>query len=137
MPDHAAFRDLLRSLAHDRARVLVGGTFARKLYGEAAEVTDYVLWYDCDGDNAERVLRALTRIGAPVDGVSANDLCSPDYAFRYGDGDGEIRLVGGMDGVAFEDAWETRLETHIENGTTLRVIGRETLRALELAARVR
>lgn len=136
MPDHTALSDMLRALEHDGARTLVAGTLARKLHGDAVEASDAVIWYDCDGDHAERVLRALARVGAPLEGISANDLCSLNYAFRYGEGEREIRLVGGMDGVAFEDAWETRVES-ASNGVPLRIVGRDTLRAIELAARAR
>ena len=136
MPGHAAFVELIRALAHENARTLVVGTLARKLHGESIEASDLVLWYDCDGENAQRVYRALARVGAPLDGVSANDLCMADYAFVYGDAGNEIELVGGIDGMTFEDAWYGRLETHA--GTViLRVIGAQALRAVKLAERVR
>ena len=57
-----------------------------------------------------------------------------DYEFRYGAGDGEICLLGGLDGVTFADAWPERLETRW-NDVPLCVIGRNALRAAELAER--
>jgi hypothetical protein len=92
-----------------------------------------MLWYDADEDNAARVYRALERVGAPLDGVEVPDLAEVDYEFRYGDANEEIVLVGGLDGVTFEDAWETRVQTRWRD-VPIAVIGRAALRAAEKAA---
>ena len=134
MGDHAAFAELLQALARERARALVIGGLAKKLHGETSEAHDHCLWYDSDEENAARVYRALSRVGAPLDGVSMMDLADVDYEFRYGDGNGEICLYGGLDGVTFADAWDSRLETQW-NSVPLRIIGRSALRASELAER--
>ncbi len=134
MGDHAAFAELLRALAREHARTLVVGGIARRLHGEIAECYDHCLWYDADDDNAARVYRALSRVGAPLDGIEVPDLADVDYEFRHGEGEAEICLFGGLDGVTFADAWEERLETHWRD-VPICVIGRNTLRATELAAR--
>jgi hypothetical protein len=134
MPDHTAFAELLRALAREHARTLVVGGLAKKLHGEAADAYDHCLWYDADDDNAARVYRALARIGAPLDGIAVQDLADVGYEFRHGEGDAEICLFGGLDGVTFADAWTERLETRW-NDVPLCVIGRNTLRATELAER--
>ncbi len=134
MGDHAAFAELLRALARERARSLVIGGLAKKLHGECSEARDHSLWYDADDDNAERVYRALARVGAPLDGVSAVDLADVDYEFRYENGSGDICLVGGLDGITFADAWPSRLETSWGD-VRLCVIGGSALRATELAER--
>ena len=134
MADHTAFAELLCALAKEHARALVIGGLAKKLHGEMADAHDHCLWYDADDDNAARVYRALSRVGAPLDGVEVPDLAEVDYEFRYGDGDGEICLYGGIDGVTFADAWTERLETHWRD-VPICVIGRNALRAFELAER--
>jgi len=62
------------------------------------------------------------------------DLAGVDYEFRYGEGDEEICLLGGIDGVTFADAWSERVETHW-NDVALCILGRNALRATELAER--
>ncbi len=135
MPDHTAFAELLRALARERARTLVIGGLAKRLHGEATDAYDHCLWYDADEENAARVYRALSRIGAPLDGIEVPDLADVGYEFRHGDGDAEICLFGGLAGVTFADAWVDRLETHWRD-VPLCVIGRHTLHATELAERV-
>ena len=134
MPDHTAFAELLRALAREHARTLVIGGLARRLHGDVADASDRCLWYDADEENAARVYRALSRIGAPLDGIEVPDLADVGYEFRHGEGDAEICLFGGVDGVTFADAWVDRLETHWRD-VPLCVIGRSTLRATELAER--
>ena len=134
MPDHTAFAELLRALAREHARTLVVGGLAKRLHGENGDHSDHCLWYDADQENAERVYRALSRIGAPLDGVAVMDLADVDYEFRHGNGDGEICLFGGLDGITFADAWAERLETYYGD-VPLCVIGRNALRAAELATR--
>ena len=124
MAVHTAFAELLSALAREHARTLVIGGLAKKLHGERADAFDHCLW---------RVYRALSRIGASLDGVEVPDLAEVDYEFRYGEGDDEICLFGGLDGVTFADAWVERLETHWHD-VPLCVIGRSALRATELAA---
>jgi hypothetical protein len=132
--DHTAFAELLCALAKERARVLVVGGLARRFHGEIAEASDHTLWYDADEDNAAHVYRALSRVGAPLDGVEVPDLADVSYEFKYGEGDAEICLVGSLDGTTFADAWEGRLETRWRD-VPICVIGREALRVSERAER--
>lgn len=135
MAVHTAFAELLRALARERACTLVVGGLAKRLHGETTEATDHCLWYDADDENVARVYRALSRIGAELDGVSVVDLADVGYEYRHGDGDDEICLLGGLDGVTFADAWQSRLETHFGD-IPLCVIGRDALLASERAERV-
>ena len=132
MGNHSRFSELLCALAKEHARTLVIGGLAKRLHGEKADAHDHCLWYDADESNATRVYRALARVGAPLDGIEIPDLADVDYEFRYGDGDGEICLYGGLDGVTFADAWVDRLETHWRD-VPICVLGRNALRATELA----
>jgi hypothetical protein len=134
MADHTAFADLLCALAKEHARALVIGGLAKRLHGEKADAYDHCLWYDADHANATRVYRALSRVGAPLDGVEVPDLAEVDYEFRYGEGESEICLFGGLDGLTFADAWPERVETHWRD-VPICVIGRNALRATELAER--
>jgi hypothetical protein len=136
MGTHTAFAELLRALAREHAQTLVVGGLAKRLHGERTDACDHCLWYDADLDNAARVYRALSRIGAELDGVSVMDLADVDYEYRHGEGEDEICLLGGLDGLTFADAWPRRLETHFGD-VPLCVIGRDALRTSELAERVR
>ncbi len=134
MADHSVLAELLCALAKEHARALVVGGLARKLHGIALEASDHTLWYDADEPNAAHVYRALSRVGAPLDGVEVPDLADVAYEFRYVVDDCEIVLVAGLDGTTFTDAWAERVETRWRD-VPIRVIGRRTLLASERAAR--
>jgi hypothetical protein len=134
--DHTAFAELLCALAKEHARALVVGGLARKLHGVTLEASDHTLWYDADEANAAHVYRALSRVGAPLDGVEVPDLADVAYEFRYGDGDDEIALVASLDGITFTDAWEERVETRWRD-VPICAIGRRTLIASERATQSR
>ncbi len=134
MADHTAFAELLCALAREHARTLVIGGLAKRLHGETADAYDHCLWYDADETNAARVYRALSRVGAPLDGIEVPDLADVDYEFRYGEGETEICLFGSLDGITFADAWVERLETRWRD-VPICVIGRNALRATALAER--
>jgi hypothetical protein len=134
MGDHAVFAELLQALAREGARTLVVGSLAKKLHGETTRCDDHCLWYDSDDDNARRVYRALSRVGAELDGIEVYDLADVDYEYVHGEGDNQICLYGGLDGVTFADAWISRIETHWRD-VPLCVISRDILRASELATR--
>jgi hypothetical protein len=130
--DHSAFSELLCALAKERARALVVGGLARKLHGIALEASDHTLWYDADDGNAAHVYRALSRVGAPLDGVEVPDLADVAYEFRYVEGECEVVLVASLDGTTFTDAWEERVETRWRD-VPICVIGRRMLLACERA----
>lgn len=134
MPLPTACAGLISALAREGAHALIVGGLAKRLPGEQTDARDCCLWYDADEGNAARVYRALARVGAPLDGVAVQDLAEVDYEFRYGEGEAEICLLGGVDGLTFADAWETRLETRWHD-VPLCVLGRDALRAAMLAAR--
>ncbi len=134
MGDHAAFAELLRALAREGARSLVIGGLAKKLHGECTEAHDHSLWYDAEDDNAERVYRALARVGAPLDGVSAIDLADVDYEFRYEMAAARCASSAVSTASTFADAWSSRLQTSWRD-VRLCVIGGHALRATELAER--
>lgn len=134
MADHSAFAELLCALAKEHARALVVGGLARKLHGATLEASDHTLWYDADEANAAHVYRALSRVGAPLDGVEVPDLADTAYEFRYVVGECEVVLVASLDGTTFTDAWDQRVETRWRE-VPICVIGRHTLLACERATR--
>src|SRR5262249_23322113 len=58
---------------------------------------------------AERVLRALRAFGAPLFDLTIDDLVDEDTVFQIGVAPVRIDILSGIDGVAFEDAWQRRV----------------------------
>jgi hypothetical protein len=78
--------------------------------------------------NVERVLTALAAFGFGSLGLKAEDFSVQDAVIQLGYPPGRIDLMVAIDGVAFEDCWQRRVETTV-GGVRLPVIGLEDFKA--------
>ena len=67
---------------------------------------------------------ALAAFGAPLDDLTKADLVAPEVLFQIGVVPCRIDILTSVSGVAFEEAWESRLTVEIE-GLEVAVLGRE------------
>lgn len=118
------FRDLLRELLDADVQFLVVGAHALAVYGIPRATGDLDLWVRRDAANAQRVIAALMRFGAPVDdlGIRAEDFARPDTVAQLGLPPYRIDLMTSISGVDFDDAWTERIHGAIE-GVEVPVIG--------------
>ena len=68
------FLDLLRALSDAEARFLVVGAYAVAIHGRPRATKALDIWVEASDDNAPRVLKALTDFGAPLMGLTLDDL---------------------------------------------------------------
>jgi hypothetical protein len=78
------FLDLLRALLDAEARFLVVGAYAVGVHGRPRATKDLDVWVEASDNNAPRVLQALTAFGAPLMGLTIDDLRTPGPADRGG-----------------------------------------------------
>lgn len=118
------FRDLLRELLDADVQFLVVGAHALGVYGIPRATGDLDLWVKRDAANAQRIIEALVRFGAPVDdlGIHAEDFARPDTVAQLGLPPYRIDLMTSLSGVDFDDAWKERIHGAIE-GVEVPVIG--------------
>jgi hypothetical protein len=81
------------------------------------------IWIRCSEENAERVWRALRRFGAPLTGLTRDDLNTPNLVFQIGVAPRHIDILTSIDAVQFDEAWPYRQVIEIE-GLVIGVIGR-------------
>ncbi len=122
------FRDLLRALLEAGARFLVVGAHAMAVHGVPRATGDLDVWIAVDPDNADRVLKALTRFGAPLTaiGISRADFLREDQVVQIGLPPRRIDMLTSISGVGFEDAWAGRA-THDVAGMRVPFLGRAAL----------
>jgi hypothetical protein len=71
------YSDLLSEfLAHD-VRFLIVGAYALAVHGSARATNDFDTWVEASAGNAGRVVAALQSFGAPLHGVTRDELSSP------------------------------------------------------------
>jgi len=72
------------------------------------------IWVMPSPGNADAVLRALKKFGAPLHGLTSNDLQKPDTIFQIGVAPRRIDIITGASGLDFESAFANSLKTEIE-----------------------
>ena len=71
-------------------------------------------------------MKALGNFGAPLMGLTKEDLLNPQVVFQIGMAPRRIDIINMIDGVEFDDAWLERKEIEIE-GLKIYVISRHHL----------
>lgn len=120
------FIDLLSALSDADARFLVVGAYAVSVHAEPRATGDLDVWVDPDPDNAKRVHEALATFGAPLAGLTVDDLSTPDIVFQIGLPPRRIDILTTITGVSFEEAWPHRVETTY-GGVRVLLIGIDAL----------
>jgi hypothetical protein len=120
------FSDMLSALSAEGVEYLLVGAYALAVHGVPRATGDIDVWVRPALDNAERVLRALARFGAPLGDLRTADLATEGTVFQVGVAPNRVDIITAIDGVTFETAWSRRDVRTIE-GLSLPVIGRDDL----------
>lgn len=98
------------------------GAYAVAAHGVPRATGDIDLWIKCSEDNAERVLAALKRFGAPLSTFSRKDLFTPGTVIQLGVTPRRIDVLTSITGVDYAEAEAEREFVGLE-GMTIPVIG--------------
>lgn len=128
------FKDLLSALNAQRVRYLIVGGYAVGFHAQPRATRDLDILISADPENGKAVYAALAQFGAPLQGLSPNDLVEPGSFFRMGAPPVMVDILPRISGVDFEEAWQRRVEVKIDDSLTAPFISREDLLAAKLAA---
>ena len=103
------FLDLLHAFAAADVRFLIVGAYALAVHGRPRATGDLDVWIDATPQNAGRVMRALAAFGAPLAEVTEADFSRSGAVFQIGVPPGRIDILTELTGLAFADAWATRI----------------------------
>lgn len=102
------FVDLLRALSDADARFLIVGAYAVGVHGHPRATKDLDVWVEATAENAPKVIRALKVFGAPLMGLTEQDMSKPDVGLQIGVEPGRIDVLTRVSGVGFADVWARR-----------------------------
>jgi len=108
------YKEILQLLADENVKFILVGAYALAAHGYPRATMDIDLWIMPSLDNAEAVLRALKRFGAPLEELTIADLQKEDTVFQIGVAPRRIDLITGVSGLQFEKAFAHSLEIDIE-----------------------
>ncbi len=120
------FHDMLYELRHAGVEFLVVGAHALGVHGIIRGTLDFDIWVRPSEDNARRIWAALTAFGAPLAQVENHEFAKAGLVYQIGVTPNRIDLMNSITGVAFEKAWENRVEASVF-GVDVYVIGRNEL----------
>jgi hypothetical protein len=112
---------------------MVIGAYALAAHGFPRATGDIDIWIGNTEVNAQKVLRALKKFGAPVSDLSVNDFASPDLIFQIGVEPSRIDIITGIDGVVFDEAWNNKVTIEVED-LELHIISKADLLRNKIAA---
>ena len=105
------FRDLLSAFCAAEARFLVVGAHAVSFHAIPRYTKDIDFWVEPTPGNARRVWEALARFGAPLEGVSIDDLQTPGTVVQIGVEPNRIDILTRVAGLDFPSAWDRRVSS--------------------------
>jgi hypothetical protein len=114
---------MLSAFCEEKVDFLVVGAYALAFHGFPRATGDIDLWIRCSDDNAIRVWQALARFGAPLSGLTVDDLKTPGAVFQIGIAPRRIDILTSITGVEFDEAQSEAQEVEID-GLVIPVIGR-------------
>ncbi len=108
------YKEMLQCLAEEEAKFLLVGAYALAAHGYPRATMDIDFWVQPSPDNAEAVLRAIRRFGAPLHDLTLADLQKDDTIFQIGVAPRRIDIITGASGLQFDDAFRNSVSIEIE-----------------------
>jgi hypothetical protein len=108
------YRDILQALSDEQVEFLLVGAYAMAAHGYPRATMDIDIWIKPSPENADAVLKALRRFGAPLHNLTKEDLQKDGIIFQIGVAPRRIDIVTSASGLQFEDAYGRSLSLNIE-----------------------
>src|SRR5688572_10110825 len=122
------FVDLVSCLHAEHCAFVIVGAHALAAHGAPRATGDLDIFVQPSPENAERVFRALVRIGAPVaaHGLTASDLAIPGVVYQIGLPPFRIDILTELSGIGYEEAAADTVEGHL-GAVAVRCIGLDAM----------
>ncbi len=130
------FKQLLSVLNPNKVCYLIVGGHAVSIHAQPRATKNLDLWMAADPANSAALFKALSEFGAHMEGVTSQTLLKEGECFRLGVPPCTVDILCDVKGVAFEQAWASKLIVTVDQSTGLAgyLINREHLIAVKKAA---
>ena len=120
------FSEFVASCNRHGVRYLVVGGYALAAHGHPRATKDFDVWVWIGADNPSRVTAALEEFGFGDVGLTASDFSAAGKMIQLGYSPIRIDILTSIDGVEFEDAYESRVTMRLDD-QDVPFIGRNAL----------
>jgi len=108
------YRDMLRILSEEGVSFLLVGAYALAAHGYLRATMDIDIWVMPSPRNAETVLRALKRFGAPLHEVVQGDFEAEGTIFQIGVAPRRIDIITAASGLVFSEVYERSVPVDVD-----------------------
>ena len=108
------YKDMLHALSDEKVKFLLVGAYALAAHGYPRATMDIDIWVMPSSENADAVLRALRRFGAPLHNLTKEDLQKDGTIFQIGVAPRRIDIITAASGLQFEETYGRSLSINIE-----------------------
>lgn len=108
------YRDMLHALSDEKVKFLLVGAYALAAHGYPRATMDIDIWVMPSPQNADAVLKAFRRFGAPLLNLTKENLQEEDTVFQIGVAPRRIDIITAASGLQFEEAYARSLPVTIE-----------------------
>ena len=108
------YRDMLLVLSAEKVRFLLIGAYAMAAHGYPRATMNIDIWIMPSAQNADAVLRALQRFGAPLGSLTTEDLQKDGNIFQIGVAPRRIDIITSASGLKFEQTYKRSIPANIE-----------------------
>ncbi len=105
------YKDLFKIFNKYKVKYLVVGAYAVIYYTEPRFTKDIDLLVEPEVKNAEKVYKALSKFGAPLNNIKIKDFINKDLIYQIGVAPIRIDIIMKLPGVKFRNAWKRRKQT--------------------------
>jgi hypothetical protein len=109
------YKDILYALSEEKVSFILVGAYALAVHGYPRSTGDIDLWIMPEKNNAEALMRALIRFGAPADTVSSDDFQIENNVFQIVVAPRRVDIITSLDGLTFDEAFEHSVLTEIDS----------------------
>jgi hypothetical protein len=114
------YKDMLQALVAEKVSFLLVGAYALAAHGYPRATMDIDIWVMPSSDNADAVLRAIRRFGAPLHNLTKADLEKEGTVFQIGVAPRRIDIITAASGLTFGQASSHATTVDIE-GIAVRI----------------
>jgi len=111
------YKDMLLALSSENVRYLLVGAYALAAHGFPRATMDIDIWVMPSPQNADAVILALRRFGAPLHNLTKEDLQKDNTIFQIGVAPRRIDIITAASGLKFEEAYSRSISVDIEGIT--------------------
>ena len=108
------YKDMLLALSDEKVKYLLVGAYALAAHGYPRATVYIDIWIMPSPQNANAVMRALHRFGAPMKNLTPEDLQKDGTIFQIGVAPRRIDIITAASGLRFEETFSRSISLNIE-----------------------